>query len=90
VLLPVLEAVRALSAASGLLDAAVAAYLHLHGTDLRCLDYLARFGPVFARRLARAVGLSSEALTIAVDRLEQAALSDAAPIRATGGVSSWN
>jgi DNA-binding MarR family transcriptional regulator len=70
--LAVLEGLRALSAASDLLDSAVAEHLHMHRTDLRCLDYLARFGPVPAGRLAEAVGLSTGALTIAVDRLERA------------------
>lgn len=68
----VLDGLRALSAASDLLDAAVAQHLHMHRTDLRCLDYLARFGPVSAGRLGEAVGLTSGALTIAVDRLETA------------------
>ncbi len=65
----VLDGLRALSAASDLLDAAVAQHLHMHRTDLRCLDYLARFGPVPAGQLGQAVGLTSGALTIAVDRL---------------------
>jgi DNA-binding MarR family transcriptional regulator len=68
---PVLDSLRALSAASDLLDAAVAQHLHMHRTDLRCLDYLARFGPTPAGRLGEAVGLTSGALTIAVDRLER-------------------
>jgi DNA-binding MarR family transcriptional regulator len=63
---------RSLSAASDLLDAAVAEHLRMHRTDLRCLDYLARFGPVPAGRLGDAVGLTTGALTIAVDRLERA------------------
>ena len=36
------------------------------------MDYLSRFGPVSAGRLGEAVGLTSGALTIAVDRLEAA------------------
>ena len=67
----VLEALRGLSAASDLLDAAVAQRLNISRTDLRCLDYLARSGPVPASQLADAVGLTRGALTIAVDRLVQ-------------------
>jgi DNA-binding MarR family transcriptional regulator len=63
-----LEALRDVSAASDLLDAAVAQRLNMTRTDLRCLDYLARAGPVPASQLADAVGLTRGALTIAVDR----------------------
>jgi len=68
----ILEALRELSAASDLLDAAVALRLNMSRTDLRCLDYLARTGPVPASQLADAVGLTRGALTIAVDRLVHA------------------
>jgi DNA-binding MarR family transcriptional regulator len=67
----VIEAVRTLSAANDLLDASAAEYLCIHRTDLHCLDYLAHHGPVPAGQLGNAVGLSSGALTIAVDRLER-------------------
>jgi DNA-binding MarR family transcriptional regulator len=67
-----LEALRGLSAASDLLDAAIAQHLDISRTDLRCLDYLGRTGPVPASQLADAVGLSRGALTIAVDRLVHA------------------
>lgn len=67
----VLDGLRELSAADDLLNAAAAEYLCLHRTDLRCLDYLARNGPVPAGQLGNAVGLTSGALTIAVDRLER-------------------
>jgi DNA-binding MarR family transcriptional regulator len=68
----VLQAVRELSAASDMLDAAVAQRLDIHRTDLRCLDYLGRSGPVSAGQLAEAVGLTAGALTTAVDRLVRA------------------
>jgi DNA-binding MarR family transcriptional regulator len=68
----VLDSLRELSAANDLLDAAVSDHLSLHRTDLRCLDYLSRFGPIPAGRLGEAVGLTSGALTIAVDRLQRA------------------
>jgi DNA-binding MarR family transcriptional regulator len=67
-----LEALRGLSAASDLLDAAIAERLSISRTDLRCLDYLGRTGPVPASQLADAVGLTRGALTIAVDRLVHA------------------
>ncbi len=66
-----LDNLRELSAADDLLNAAAAGYLCLHRTDLRCIDYLARSGPVSAGQLGAAVGLTSGALTIAVDRLER-------------------
>ena len=67
-----LDGLRAFSAASDLLDSAVADHLDLNRTDLRCLDHLGRAGPVPAGRLAEAVGLTTGALTTAVDRLERA------------------
>ena len=67
-----MEALRGLSAASDLLDAAIAERLNISRTDLRCLDYLWRTGPVPASQLADAVGLTRGALTIAVDRLVHA------------------
>jgi DNA-binding MarR family transcriptional regulator len=68
----VFDGLRAFSAASDLLDAAVADHLGLNRTDLRCLDHLARTGPPPAGHLATAVGLTTGALTTAVDRLERA------------------
>jgi DNA-binding MarR family transcriptional regulator len=53
-------------------DQAVADALGLNRTDMRCLDVLSREGPVTAGRLAEATGLTSGAMTTAVDRLERA------------------
>jgi DNA-binding MarR family transcriptional regulator len=68
----VLEGLRSFSAASDLLDLAVAEQVGVNRTDLRCLDHLARFGPLPAGRLAEAVGLTSGAFTAAIDRLVKA------------------
>src|SRR5215831_8081633 len=68
----VLEGLRSFSAASDLLDLAAAEHLGINRTDLRCLDYLGRYGPMPIGRLAELVGLTSGAFTIAVDRLERA------------------
>jgi DNA-binding MarR family transcriptional regulator len=67
-----LEGLRSFSAASDLLDLAVADRLGINRTDLRCLDFLGRHGPMPVGRLAELVGLTSGAFTIAVDRLERA------------------
>jgi DNA-binding MarR family transcriptional regulator len=51
-------------------DDAVASALGLNRSDLRCIDVLDQEGPLPAGRLAKAVGLSTAAITTAVDRLE--------------------
>ena len=53
-------------------DQAVAEALGLNRTDMRCTDVLEQEGPVTAGRLARATGLTSGAITTAIDRLEAA------------------
>jgi DNA-binding MarR family transcriptional regulator len=53
------------------LDQALAEYLRVNRTDLRCLDLLVE-RPRGARELADAAGLSPSATTTALDRLEQA------------------
>lgn len=55
-------------------DQAVADAAGLNRTDMRCLDVLGREGPVTAGRLAEATGLTSGAMTTALDRLERAGL----------------
>lgn len=59
------------NAAEALADAA-ADYLGLNQTDHRCLDIIEREGPVAASELARTAGLSTKAITTAIDRLERA------------------
>ncbi len=51
---------------------AVADTLGLNRTDMRCLDVLDREGLITAGRLAEATGLTSGAMTAALDRLEKA------------------
>lgn len=53
-------------------DQAVADALGLNRTDMRCLDTIEREGSVPAGRLAEATGLTSAAITTALDRLERA------------------
>ena len=53
-------------------DQAVAEALGLNRTDMRCTDVLEQEGPVTAGRLAKATGLTSGAITTAIDRLEGA------------------
>lgn len=60
-------------------DDAVGAALGLGRTDLRCLDVLEREGPATAGRLAEATGLTSGAMTAAIDRLERAGLARRVP-----------
>jgi DNA-binding MarR family transcriptional regulator len=53
-------------------DQAVADAVGINRTDMRCIDLLQREGPVTAGRLAEATGLTSGAMTTALDRLERA------------------
>jgi DNA-binding MarR family transcriptional regulator len=52
-------------------DEAAAGCLGINRTDLRVLGALVRHGPLPAGRLARLVGLSPGAMTVAIDRLER-------------------
>lgn len=63
---------RALGSDLDRLDEAVADHAGLHRTDLRCLEIVARGGPVSAGRLAAAAGLSTSAVTSVIDRMERA------------------
>ena len=51
-------------------DDTVTAALGLNRSDHRCLDVLEQEGPLPAGKLAKAVGLSTAAITTVVDRLE--------------------
>jgi DNA-binding MarR family transcriptional regulator len=53
-------------------DRAVADAVGLNLTDMACLDFLGLQGPLTAGRLAELTGLSSGAMTAALDRLEHA------------------
>jgi DNA-binding MarR family transcriptional regulator len=62
-------AVNAYQRSNDALDDAVADYLGINRTDLRCLDWL-YYGPMSAGQLAEATNLSSAAMTSLLDRLE--------------------
>src|SRR3954468_2662759 len=65
------DEVRRSQLATDRFDQAVADALGLNRTDMRCLDVLDREGPVTAGRLAHETGLTSGAITTAIDRLER-------------------
>lgn len=67
-----LDEIRRSQNATDRYDQAVADALGLNRTDMRCLDVIDREGPVPAGRLADAAGLTSGAITSALDRLERA------------------
>jgi len=67
-----IDEVRRSQAATGRFDQAVADALGLNRTDMRCLDVLEREGSLTAGGLAQATGLTSGAMTTALDRLERA------------------
>jgi DNA-binding MarR family transcriptional regulator len=67
-----IDEIRRSQAATDRFDEAVADALGVNRTDMRCLDTLDREGPVSAGRLAEATGLTSGAITTALDRLERA------------------
>ena len=66
------DEVRRSQNATDRFDQAVADALGLNRTDMRCLDVLEREGPLAAGRLAQATGLTTGAMTTALDRLERA------------------
>lgn len=61
-----------LQAANDDSDRALADYLGVHRTDLRCLDLITRQGPRTAGDIARALRLSPSSVTALLDRLERA------------------
>src|SRR6266536_2456677 len=64
--------VRASQSATDRYDQAVADTIGLNRTDMRCLDLLDREGRLTAGQLAAQTGLTSGAITTAIDRLEKA------------------
>jgi len=64
--------VRGSQNATARFDQAVADAAGLNRTDMRIIDALDRDGPAPAGRLAEVTGLSSGAMTTALDRLERA------------------
>ena len=69
------DAGRELGARSILFHQAIANIAGVSVTDLKCLDYIDRTGDVTAGDLARLTGLTTGAITAAIDRLEKAGLS---------------
>ncbi len=65
------ESLRGLGSDLDALDDAVATRFGLHRTDLRCLEIVARRGPVSAGALAGQAGLSTSAVTSVIDRVER-------------------
>jgi predicted ArsR family transcriptional regulator len=65
---------RELGARSILFHQAIANLAGVSVTDLKCLDYVDRMGDVTAGDLARLTGLTTGAITAAIDRLEKAGL----------------
>jgi DNA-binding MarR family transcriptional regulator len=64
--------VRRSQTATARFDRAVAEAIGLNHTDMACLDFLGQYEPITAGRLAELTGLSSGAMTAALDRLERA------------------
>jgi len=69
-----IAAIRASQTATEMLDAAVADYFGIHGTDYRCLDILDQEGPMTAGHLAERARISPGAMTTLLDRLERKGL----------------
>jgi DNA-binding MarR family transcriptional regulator len=65
-------AIRASQNSSEAFDEYVAAATGMNRTDMRCLDILSQRGSLTAGQLAKAMHLSSGAITTLVDRLERA------------------
>jgi DNA-binding MarR family transcriptional regulator len=66
------QAFRMLSTQAIMLHQAVADMLELNITDYKCMDLIARLGPMTAGKLAEESGLTTGAITGVVDRLEKA------------------
>lgn len=66
------EKFREMSTETIMFHQAVADVLGLHITDHKCLDFIHRFGPMPAGRLAELTGLTTGAVTGIIDRLEHA------------------
>lgn len=65
---------REIGARTILFHQAIANLAGVSVTDLKCLDYVDRGGDVTAGDLARLTGLTTGAITAAIDRLEKAGL----------------
>ncbi len=68
------EVGREIGARTIMFHQAVANIVGVSVTDMKCLDYVDRGGDVTAGDLARLTGLTTGAITAAIDRLEKAGL----------------
>src|SRR5262245_37436021 len=69
-----IETIRGWQTDQDLFDEAVALYVGMNRTDMRCIDLIERAGRLTAGQLGAAAHLSSGATTAALDRLEAAGL----------------
>ena len=69
-----IETIRGWQTDQDLFDEAVALYVGMNRTDMRCIDLIERAGRMTAGQLGTAAHLSSGATTAALDRLEAAGL----------------
>ena len=69
-----MELGREIGARTILFHQAIANIVGVSVTDMKCLDYVDRGGDVTAGDLARLTGLTTGAITAAIDRLEKAGL----------------
>jgi DNA-binding MarR family transcriptional regulator len=65
------ESLRDLGVQLSLLNHSVGARLDLKSTDLECLDFITRYGPLRPSDLARRAGLHPATMTGILDRLER-------------------
>jgi DNA-binding MarR family transcriptional regulator len=66
------DAIRIYHVAFEAVDDVACEYMGINRTDLRCLDILGRAGPMSAGRLAEESKLTNAAVTVVLDRMEQA------------------
>jgi DNA-binding MarR family transcriptional regulator len=69
-----IDEIRRSQGATERFDQAVADAMGINRTDMRCMDVIDREGAVPAGRLAAVTGLTTAAITTAIDRLERAGL----------------
>jgi DNA-binding MarR family transcriptional regulator len=67
----VLGLIRATADRTHRVDQLAAARFKLNGTDSRALELISRTGPLTAKNLARALGMTTGGVTTVIDRLER-------------------
>ena len=67
----VIALVRATADQTHRVDQLAAAQFGLNSTDARALEVVSRTGPLTAKRLARALGMTTGGVTTVIDRLER-------------------